>query len=189
MKQTHYFIAVPMAAEVKKQIAQWKEQIAFAFPFRTWVHEEDYHITLAFLGHVPQAKVEEVREKMAEVAVRHTPFSLSLSEIRTFGDRTAPRILWQGVEKEEKLWVLQRDVYTACTDIGFSLDKRPFTPHITIARKWQGSEAFRLEELKQKPRIAATFSVREIVLYQTHLDRTPKCEAIASFPFSEKATS
>lgn len=186
MKQTHYFIAVPIVAAVKKQIAQWKEQIVSSFPFHTWVHEEDYHITLAFLGHVPATKVEEVREKMIEVAARHAPFSLSLSEIHTFGDRTAPRILWQGVEKEEKLWALQRDVHTACIDIGFSLDKRPFTPHITIARKWQGNEAFRLEALKQKPRIAATFSVHDIVLYQTHLDRTPKYEEIASFPLLGK---
>ena len=186
MKKTHYFIAVPVADEVKKQIAQWREEIVSHFPFRTWVHEEDYHITLAFLGYVSPTKMDMICKTMMQVAKRHAPFSLSLSEIHTFGNRTAPRILWKGVEKEERLFALQRDVYAACTDIGFSLDKRPFTPHITIARKWQGTEDFRLDELKQKSRVTATFSVHEMVLYQTHLERTPKYEALDLFPLSQK---
>ncbi|BDG46112.1 RNA 2',3'-cyclic phosphodiesterase [Parageobacillus sp. KH3-4] len=185
MKKTHYFIAVPIADEVKKQIAEWKEGIASAFPFRTWVHQQDYHITLAFLGYVPPAKIDKICQIIGEVAKCHAPFALSLSEIQTFGNRTAPRILWQGVEKEEKLFALQRDVHAACIDIGFSLGKRPFTPHITIARKWQGNEVFCLNDLQMKPRVNATFPVGQIVLYQTHLDRTPKYEALALFPLSK----
>ncbi|SFA39643.1 2'-5' RNA ligase [Parageobacillus thermantarcticus] len=185
MKKTHYFIAVPIADEVKKQIAGWKEGIASTFPFRTWVHQQDYHITLAFLGYVPPMKIDEICKTMEQVAKRHAPFALSLSEIQTFGNRTAPRILWQGVEKEEKLFALQRDVYAACIDIGLSLEKRPFTPHITIARKWQGNEAFSLNDLQMRPRINATFPVGQIVLYQTHLERTPKYEALALFPLSK----
>lgn len=185
MKKTHYFIAVPIADEVKKQIADWKEGIAATFPFRTWVHQQDYHITLAFLGYVPPAKIEELCQMIRQVAKRHAPFALSLSEIQMFGNRTAPRILWQGVEKEEKLFALQRDVYAACTAIGFSLEKRPFTPHITIARKWQGNEGFQLRDLQMKPRVSETFPVGQIVLYQTHLDRTPKYEALALFPLSK----
>ncbi len=56
MKRSHYFIAVPLTAEAKQAIARFSSNAAPSLPFRTWVHEEDYHITLAFLGDVPPKK-------------------------------------------------------------------------------------------------------------------------------------
>ncbi len=182
MGNTHYFLAVPLTSEVKEQLAKWQKTVALHFPFRTWVHQEDYHITLAFLGAVSPKQLEAVRKAICKVANTHAPFTLSLATLRTFGNPIAPRILWQGVEKEEKLMVLQRDVYTACVEIGFSLDKRPFIPHITVARKWRGDDEFRLEEMRKMGESRGSFEVRHVVLYQTHLDRTPKYEAIALFP-------
>jgi 2'-5' RNA ligase len=186
MRKTHYFIAVPLANDVKERLAKWQETVAPRFPFRSWVHKEDYHITLAFLGDASVEQLQSVCQAMEQITKHHSPFSLSLATIGTFGNLDAPRILWQGVEKEEKLTALQRDVYAACVDIGFSLDRRPFKPHITVARKWQGEDEFRLDELRKGKTSEGSFLVDRIVLYQTHLDRLPKYEAIASFPLSSE---
>ncbi|MBB5324443.1 2'-5' RNA ligase [Anoxybacillus tepidamans] len=183
MKKTHYFIAVPLADEVKEKLVQWKNEVAPHFPFRTWVHQEDYHITLAFLGEASSSQRQAVCEAMAMIGKNHAPFSLTLEGIRFFGNSSAPRILWQGVKREEALFALQRDVYEACVRIGFRLDVRPFTPHITIARKWEGEKRFRLEEMRNI--VEGSFDVHEIVLYQTHLDRVPKYEVIASVSLSK----
>ncbi|MBB6282686.1 RNA 2',3'-cyclic phosphodiesterase [Geobacillus subterraneus] len=182
MKRSHYFIAVPLTAEAKQAIRRFAEDTASWLPFRTWVHEQDYHITLAFLGDVPPEKMDPLCEAMAAASARCAPFSLRLAGLGTFGERTAPRIFWQGVEAEKALDALRRDVYEACRTLGFSLDRRPFVPHITIARKWQGAEPFGPETLDSLPAAAAVFSVPEIVLYRTNMDQTPKYEVIASFP-------
>lgn len=182
MKRNHYFIAVPLTAEAKQAIARFAGDMASSLPFRTWVHEQDYHITLAFLGDVPPQKMDPLCEKVAAAAARYAPFSLQLDGLGTFGERTAPRIFWQGVKAEETLNALRRDVYEACLTLGFSLHRRPFAPHITIARKWQGAEPFKPEMLGMLPAASAVFSVPEIVLYRTNMHQTPKYEVIASFP-------
>jgi len=179
MKQAHYFIAVPLTEEIKKKLAQWRNEAAPRFPFRAWVHQEDYHITLAFLGAASAEQRQAVCEAVAAVCNNHAPFSLTLKEVGTFGVPSAPRILWQGIKREEALWSLRHDVYEVCRAIGFSLDTRPFAPHITIARKWEEEKPFRLNELPNA--VEGSMLVNEIVLYQTHLDRLPKYEVIASF--------
>ena len=49
-------------------------------------------------------------------------FELTLDEIGTFGKPEQPRILWAGVEFEQRLFDVQAKVYQACLDVGFSLD-------------------------------------------------------------------
>ena len=79
-------------------------------------------------------------------------------------------------------------MFSACEEAGFELETRPFRPHITLARKWIGEEAFQqtlLEiwnELQSEP---LAFQANEVVLYQTHLHKTPKYEAIQVFPLTE----
>ncbi|WJP99864.1 RNA 2',3'-cyclic phosphodiesterase [Geobacillus stearothermophilus] len=182
MKRSHYFIAVPLTSEAKQAIARFSGDASSSLPFRTWVHEEDYHITLAFLGDVPPGKIAPLCEAMAAVAAKSAPFSLALAGLGTFGERTAPRIFWQGVKEEAALNELRRDVYEACLALGFSLDRRPFAPHITIARKWQGEAPFQPEALRSLPAASTVFSVPEIVLYRTNMEKTPKYETIAAFP-------
>ncbi|AGT33162.1 2'-5' RNA ligase [Geobacillus genomosp. 3] len=182
MKRNHYFIAVPLTAEAKHAIARFAADAAPSLPFRTWVHEQDYHITLVFLGDVPPEKMGPLWEAVSAAASRYAPFSLALAGLGTFGERTAPRIFWQGVKAEKTLDALRRDVYEACLRLGFSLDRRPFAPHITIARKWRGAAPLQPEALRSLPAASAVFSVPEIVLYRTNMEQTPKYEAIASFP-------
>ncbi|NNV05976.1 RNA 2',3'-cyclic phosphodiesterase [Geobacillus sp. C56-T2] len=182
MKRTHYFIAVPLTDEAKQAMARFADQAAPSLPFRTWVHEKDYHITLAFLGDVPPDQMAPLSEALAATAAHHAPFSLQLARLGTFGERKAPRVFWQGVIESEPLRALQRDVYEACVRLGFSLDRRPFAPHITIARRWQGEEPFAPDCLRSLAPASATFSVPEIVLYRTNMERTPKYEAMAAFP-------
>ncbi|STO13405.1 2'-5' RNA ligase [[Flavobacterium] thermophilum] len=182
MRRNHYFIAVPLTADAKQAIARFSGDAASSLPFRTWVHEQDYHITLAFLGDVPPERMAPLCEAMNAVAARCAPFSLELAGLGTFGERTAPRIFWQGVKAETALNELRREVYEACLALGFSLDRRPFAPHITIARKWQGEAPFQPEALHSLPAASAAFSVPEIVLYRTNMEKTPKYETIAAFP-------
>lgn len=173
----HYFFAVKLPDEVKTFLNRWVQMYGSQYPFKKWVHPEDYHITLAFLGFAEKEILGNALEKVREVLKNEDSFELTLSDLGIFGPTKSPRIFWAGVKESEELNLLQKKVYKTCLDTGFKLDKKPFKPHITLAKKWGIETPFTME----KPVIPKnseggdfSFTISEIVLYETHLDESPK---------------
>lgn len=180
MSKHHYFLAAKLPKEAKEYLKNWAEVNQSEFPFARWVHHEDYHITLAFLGFAEEAMKQDVIDTMPRILKEEGPFTLTLNKIGTFGPHKKPRIFWADVEESEALNQVQKKVHRQCIEIGFQLDKKPFRPHITLARKWQGEEDFvpdKLTEFEER----LSFTVNEVVLYETHLDKTPKYHEYARF--------
>ncbi|GAA0332711.1 RNA 2',3'-cyclic phosphodiesterase [Bacillus carboniphilus] len=169
----HYFFAVPLPADVKQRIHEECESLSQELLFHKWVHQEDYHITLAFLGGADFGQVKEAMASMRQPLQQLSPFTLTLDSLGVFGKPQNPRIFWLGVKESSVLNKTRDVVYKACESAGFSLDKRPFSPHITVARKWIGSENFDLSLLNHTA-LTDTFTVDKVVLYETHLHKTPK---------------
>lgn len=184
-KNPHYFLAVRLSKESKKLLHEKAEQLKSELKFARWVHPEDYHLTLAFLGNAFESQLNKTKELVQKYIDGSSAFSLTIQHFGTFGRKDSPRILWAGVNKEERLHQLRNLVFNACEKAGFHLDTRPFSPHITLARKWTGSSSFSLSFLsinnsvEEKP---ITFEAEEVVLYRTRLEKTPKYEAVATFP-------
>ncbi|WP_028399764.1 RNA 2',3'-cyclic phosphodiesterase [Ectobacillus panaciterrae] len=174
--QTNYFIAVPLPAFVKEALAEWREHAESVLPFQSWVHQDDYHITLAFLGSA-DAVLSSLQKEMERMT--HPGFSLSLKGLQTFGVPERPRILWADVTHPSELSALQSNVHDMCEALGFSLEKRPYRPHITLARRWRSDRSFDEPSELWKP---ISFSVQSIVLYKTHVERVPKYEEIYKVP-------
>lgn len=171
----HYFVAVKLRNEIKNVLAEWKEMIEETSPFRSWVYIEDYHITLSFLGSAEEGQLEKLKLDLQQLA-KMPCFSLALQGCHTFGVKEQPRVFWVGVEEERALFDLQKQVYTICEQNGFQLETRPYHPHITVARKWEGEEAFDKSQLPALP--PRTFEVETVALYETHVEQVPKYEAI-----------
>ncbi len=183
MPSAHYFFALALPSEVKRDLHALSESIQKEFPFKKWVHPEDYHITLAFLGHAPEPMLNEAIYRTGLALADTSSFPLTINGTGTFGSRQFPRILWAGTNQSNSLQLLQEKVYAACTNSGFQLDKKPFKSHITLARKWTGESPFSSEPLNQH--VASIepnqFSAAEVVLYQTHPKRMPKYEIKEAF--------
>lgn len=185
MTKHHYFFAVKLPKETKEFLSAWMEERKGDFPFARWVHPEDYHITLAFLGFAEKSMLEEAMARVQSVLEKESSFALTLNALGTFGPAKAPRIFWADVESSDELRGIQQLVYRACAETGFELDKKPFRPHITLARKWNSGDAFdsaSLLQIRERDGKTFSFNVTEVVLYETHLDRTPKYHEYASFP-------
>jgi RNA 2',3'-cyclic 3'-phosphodiesterase len=183
----HYFFAVKLPKEAKDFLYEWIQARKGDFPFARWVHPEDYHITLAFLGFAEKSMLNEVVEKVKPILEKESSFTLTLNSLGIFGPKKAPRIFWADVESSEQLDSIQKKVYRECEKTGFQLDKKPFRPHITLARKWKSEDAFEegtLLQIREKDGKTFSFNVTEIVLYETHLDRTPKYHEYVSFPLA-----
>jgi 2'-5' RNA ligase len=95
------------------------------------VAQENWHITLAFLGSVDEERRVCV-EQMAS-AIQLPDLRLQLDQI---GHWARPRVLWLGAhETPDELTELAKRLITGSKDCGLSLDKRPFKAHLTLKRK------------------------------------------------------
>jgi 2'-5' RNA ligase len=105
---------------------------------------ENLHLTLHFLGPQP---VDDVVAALA--AVRAHAFSLSVDGLGAFDARDGDRVLWASVAGGEPLTALWAAVGDALGAIGFTPERRPWRPHITLARCKAGTpiDAF----LAQRP--------------------------------------
>ncbi|WP_040207588.1 RNA 2',3'-cyclic phosphodiesterase [Neobacillus jeddahensis] len=184
-QQPHFFFALRLPEETKLVLKKHIERMKETIPFRRWVHHQDLHITLVFLGAVPPEKLAALLRHVKEVLLDTKAFSLKINALGFFGHEDSPRVFWADTEESPPLQAIRGKVFTTCERAGFQLEKRPFRPHITLARKWKGEDHFQKEELgvwtKLQPE-PLSFQANEVVLYQTHLTKTPKYEAIAVFP-------
>ena len=180
----HYFLAVPIPDELKKSLSIYSNELKKEFPFERWVHPEDVHITLAFLGKTDEENLQRLHENLMSIKNNHRPFTITLNSLGTFGNKQNPRIFWMGVEKSQDLFRLRDHIYTTCMEVGYELDTRPFSPHVTLARKWK-SKSFDEERLEAYNEKRETYVCDKFVLYKTNLHSMPKYEVVQTYNLQE----
>ncbi|MBW8349288.1 RNA 2',3'-cyclic phosphodiesterase [Bacillus sp. IITD106] len=188
----HYFYALALPDEVKQFLLKVSKQIKEEFPFKKWVHHEDYHITLAFLGHADQARLAQSLQSVKKEMNDFQSFQLNINHTGIFGSPKEPRILWAGVHHSENLQSLRSKVYDSCIEAGFQLETRPFKPHVTLARKWNSDSSFSFGDFQKFTSDVLSefeFLADEVVLYQTHPEKTPKYEKVQSFRLTKALPS
>jgi 2'-5' RNA ligase len=130
------FVAVVPPVEVVEHLSEFVE------PRRShpdedvrWASDETWHITLAFLGDVPEWKTDDLGEGLERAAARQKPFDLRLGGAGAFPGVPDARVLWTGVHDETgSLKHLAMTTRSAANKAGVTVDGRKFTPHLTLAR-------------------------------------------------------
>ncbi len=95
-------------------------------------HPDNLHLTLAFLGEVAPGRVSAIREAMDGLTV--PAMRLTFSHAGRFR-REGGDIWWLGLEPNQPLARLQKELSGSLRGKGFALENRPFSPHITLARQ------------------------------------------------------
>lgn len=176
----HYFIGIPFPLPMAEQIHEILVQSP-SFSFGKYVHPADYHLTLVFLGKADDAQLHIIAEKIKEIAGKTERIPLQFKYTNVFGDARRPRILFIWPEHSNALLELREEVKQVAEEAGFSIEKRPFKPHVTIAKKWKkegpypgNAEADQLFNLDMKG------SFDRITIFKTHLNKSPMYESIYS---------
>ena len=167
------FVAIEIPAEIRKRIAQHIARLRHEVPEvrATWSREENLHLTLKFLGDIPPTRVEAL-SRAAEQSTRNLhPFELRVAGCGSFPPRGTPRVLWIGIDDQQSL--LDR-LYGAlednCTEEGFGRERRPFNPHLTIARIRRPLGARSLAELHNQTGFERmAFAVDELRVIRSEL--------------------
>lgn len=140
-----------------------------------WVRPEGIHLTLAFLGNVPEARVPDLTHAMTGAAAACRPFTLALARPGMFGSRARPRVLWVGLGGDlPSLERLHHAVDTAVRAAGFTRPAERFAPHLTLARvpdRYPPDAAVRIAGLVDATHVPPVppFSVERIALMRSEL--------------------
>lgn len=99
-----------------------------------WVELQNLHITLKFFGETQEEQIPEICNHLDIVAQSNEPFSFQLKNLGVFGSSYKPRVVWVGIENNELLKELGKQVLNEMDGIGFKIDRQNFVPHLTLGR-------------------------------------------------------
>ena len=93
---------------------------------------ENLHLTIVFLGEITEEKIEIIKEQMRRIEIGKIKLIFNSTGYfkRADGD-----IWWVGMEYNKELVNMQKVLSGLLTNAGFYLEKKDYTPHITIARR------------------------------------------------------
>ena len=131
------FVAVPFTDDVKRAYRGLYDEGRSLFPRLRWVRPENLHLTVRFLGDTSPEVVKPLQEEVAGEVGREAPFSLTIGPPGQFSGRAGapPRVLWLGIEAGRGfLERVARGVERAARRCGFPRERRPWQPHLTVAR-------------------------------------------------------
>ena len=89
-----------------------------------------HHLTLKFLGDVDEKDVDSMRSSLRNV--KFTAFSTKLDKMGVFPNENYIRVVWIGINPDEKILELQRKIDEALAPL-FRKEKG-FVAHITLCR-------------------------------------------------------
>lgn len=137
MKQRKVFIGIPVPQAVGKRLAQ-KVAPWHHLPLR-WTKQDNYHVTIAFIGHISDESAADVCERVQEVCETLAPFDILLDQVTLVPEQgKEAEMLWFTGEASENLRVLHDQLSEALGTL--SVESKTFVPHITLGRvrekKW-----------------------------------------------------
>jgi len=104
----------------------------------SFVPDENFHLTLAFLGDVDEDRIEDVEEAVDAVTGSFAS-ELRFRTASRWPQKSGKRYVgdtWKlDAEATSRLAGLQRAIARSLGKAGFDLPDRPFAPHVTLARR------------------------------------------------------
>lgn len=114
----------------------------------------DYHLTLAFLGELP----DDGPVRAAMLTLDSPPPQLLLREAGQFGD-----LIWAGAAPDPSLMALQAQLSQRLRAAGLHLPERSFIPHITLCRRFVPRDRLNLDQ------VAAALNAPAQTIPEVHL--------------------
>lgn len=177
MASIRSFVAVELGSEVKTRLAEIQRQLRSATPSGAvrWVQPESIHVTLKFLGDVPQERIGAIVSALEWACASVAPLVFAVAGAGCFPDARRPNVVWIGVEDPGGgLLALQQAVERALNPLGYPPEGRPFRPHLTLGRTNRnapGPDLRKVGEAVSGLRVGhvARVDVAEIVLMRSDL--------------------
>ncbi len=127
------FVALEIPSAVRENLASLLQTLRAVSPQTKWVRPENLHVTLKFIGEVPETKLAGVRVTLASVRSEQS-VTLDFHGLGFFPNEKHPRVFWAGIEVSSNLKTLAADIDGATEKLGIPRERHAFSPHLTLAR-------------------------------------------------------
>jgi len=163
------FAAIDISEDVREEIRNYVAELRTGFegvPVK-WEKPEKLHITVKFAGLVDEEQLKAFREQIQKAAESVAPFQVKIASTGAFVKRRGPSVLWLGT----KVVSVGEDPFgSLAARLHENISKRPFRPHLTIARIKDSKKAKVLIEKHKAWSFESTpFEVSELGIYESAL--------------------
>jgi len=188
-EQWRVFCAIDLPEDVRERLMAYTLSLRKAVPEAqaSWSRPCNIHLTVKFLGEIPQSRVEGLSRAAARATSGLESFAISVEKTGVFPTNGAPRVLWIGIEDlKGKLDGLHRRLEDECAKAGLKKEARPFHPHLTLARLRQPRHARTLASAHQSMEFEpAEVTVSELLVIRSELSSAgSKYTVISRHPLS-----
>lgn len=159
------FFAIPLPPSVNDAVSEALRPLRGLAPGISWTRRANLHITLRFLGEVPEAQADALADAAAPWVRRLPPPPVRLSSGGAFPDARHARVLWIGADA--MLGPLVQGIETSLLPFGVAPEPLPFVPHLTVGRVRHGRVDHVVSALRELGEVAR-FAPEAVVLYESH---------------------
>ena len=165
------FIGIEVPEKVKKKISKEIEKLKSRYPTFRWVKQDNYHLTLLFLGEVKEEKLAKIKTRLERAVFDFTPFYLFSYSYELFINHKI--VLYAAFKREKEIENLAKNIRKEFKEFNFKTNSKRFVPHLTIARARIPSKQqyFVLKKTLLKIPTDFFFKVDKIVLYKSTLTK------------------
>ncbi len=170
------FIAIPIPEPVRDEIIRVQRELQPLAPRSAarWTKPDQFHLTLRFLGDVPAAGLEQLKESVNAVCRSARPWQLRVKGVGFFPNLHSPRVVWVGIDDQAgRLVNLQKQIETAVRTFAAEPGEKNFAGHVTLGRlkNMKPSDALRLAAHVQtkKNRTLGEWTAHEIEIIRSEL--------------------
>lgn len=143
------FIAVDFPPGMIKKIDKIIQYFKKHLPKKEikWVSADKLHLTIKFMGELPEKKLPEVRSIIQDAVLTQPAFKIGIQGLGMYPNQNKPRVIWLGITGKEPLNALHRILDQVLEEAGIQPEHRKFSPHLTLARIRRGSNQETVREI------------------------------------------
>jgi len=185
------FLAVEIAQAVQRSLEEIIRRLDLAHFHVRWVAPKNMHLTLRFFGELPEQVVPAVSRAAREAASETRPFSVRFRGLGTFPASGTPRVVWLGMENDQAVLRLERQLTRALEIAGMPPQDRPFRPHLTLGRvkSSRGAQELRRHLERNRSLEAGTMTADQLCLIRSQLRPSgPLYTSLDRYPFRDDAS-
>jgi 2'-5' RNA ligase len=124
------FIAINFNTDTRERLIALREELRSHSLSGRFSHDENLHLTLAFIGECSPKEVDKIEAIMDTVTF--DPFEATIDRLGSFSRGT---LWWAGLREVKPLMNLQIEITHKLALCGFEMDGRKYSPHITLGRE------------------------------------------------------